>query len=100
MNYLMFVFDQEILSHPLFVLFVGAGLSGVIIPYATNKWKDKQRELDIKKDLVGNIAQSVMTILVYTESTLKRINEVCQILSKQNEFDNNLGHGNEAKVDP
>jgi methyl-accepting chemotaxis protein len=107
----MFVFDQELLSHPLVLLIIGAAISGVIIPYATDKWKDKQkqleiarqdyqRELAIKNDLVADIAQSVMIILVTMKTIQKRIDDVGQICSKQHEFDKNQQPTNNIKLVP
>jgi hypothetical protein len=76
----MFVFGWQLLSHPFILLVTGAALSGVIIPYATDKWKDKQRQLetakqdyqrdlDIKNELVANIARSV-SISTFTDEYL------------------------------
>ncbi len=105
MNYLTFAFYFELLSHPLIILVIGAALSGLVIPHVTNKWKDKvrqieitkqdyQRELEIKKEITGNIAQSVMTVLVYIRAVYKKI-EATKNYIKKNGLDNNsINKGN------
>jgi hypothetical protein len=54
----------EFLKHPLFLLLVGFALTGVIVPAITRLWQTRQKELEIKIDLVSDVSESVMTFLM------------------------------------
>jgi hypothetical protein len=49
------------LSHPLVVTFAGAILASILVPLFTRQWQDRQKELDLKRDLVQQIAGSSTT---------------------------------------
>lgn len=46
------------LAHPLVVTAVSALLASVLIPLFTRQWQDRQKELDLKRNLVETIAGS------------------------------------------
>jgi len=47
-----------LLSHPLFLLVIGAIISSIIIPVYTNQWQNYQKELEIKSKLAEEISRS------------------------------------------
>jgi hypothetical protein len=55
---------EEIVSHPFFLLLVGALISGLLIPYFTRRWQNHQKELEIKTNLVGRISESIMSMIM------------------------------------
>jgi len=61
---------EIILTHPLFLLLVGALLTGVILPSITRKWQNYQKELDLKTELVAEMSKSLMTVLMTFEFSL------------------------------
>jgi len=58
----------EFLTHPLVVLLVGAAITGLLIPWLTRGWHNRQKELEIKTGLVSDISESTMTILKSIEA--------------------------------
>ncbi len=48
----------RVLGHPLTITVVGAVLAAVILPPLTRGWQDRQKELELKRDLVTQLAQS------------------------------------------
>jgi hypothetical protein len=58
----------EFLTHPLVVLLVGAVITGLLIPWLTHGWQNRQKELEIKTGLVSDISESTMTILKRIEA--------------------------------
>jgi hypothetical protein len=54
---------EEILSHPFIVLIAGAILTGLLLPFLTNRWQSRQKDLELqlqlKLDLLKRINQSV-----------------------------------------
>jgi len=46
------------LAHPLVVTAFGAVLAALILPPLTRGWQDRQKELELKRDLVAQIAQT------------------------------------------
>lgn len=54
---------EDLLSHPLFLLLVGGMLSGVLIPYFTRIWQNRQKEVDLKIKLLIKISESVASIM-------------------------------------
>jgi hypothetical protein len=61
----------EILSHPLSLLLIGAIVSGLLIPYFTNRWQRHQKGLEIRIDLVRRISRTIMSIMTMIDSPLK-----------------------------
>ena len=39
--------DLAFLSHPLTILIIGAVLTGLFIPYITNRWQNSQRQVEL-----------------------------------------------------
>ena len=59
------MFDlAEFLKHPLTILFVGALISGLLIPTITRGWQNHQKALEIKTQLVGELSKSIMEIIM------------------------------------
>lgn len=52
------------LSHPLFLLVIGAIISSMIIPVYTNQWQNYQKELEIKSMLAEEISTSISNIII------------------------------------
>jgi hypothetical protein len=52
------------LSHPLFLLVVGAIISSIIIPIYTNQWQNYQKELEIKSKLAEEISTSISNKII------------------------------------
>ena len=55
---------SQFFSHPLVLLLIGALISGVFIPYFTNRAAKYQKGLEIKTDLVRRINESVMRLAI------------------------------------
>jgi hypothetical protein len=75
----------EFLKHPLFLLLVGFALTGVIVPAITRLWQIRQKELEIKIDLVSDVSESVMTFLMaiqFVHLTPRRFPDRAQELSE------------------
>ncbi|HET7273118.1 MAG TPA: hypothetical protein VFI90_18770, partial [Rubrobacter sp.] len=49
----------DFLAHPLFLLFAGAVLTGIFIPALTRRWQDRQKALELKTELIGEISESI-----------------------------------------
>jgi len=62
----------EILSHPLSLLLIGATVSGLLIPYFTNRWQRHQKGLEIRIDLVGRISQTVMSMMTMIDPPIRK----------------------------
>ena len=56
------------LTSNLVLLGVGAGITGILVPYFTRRWQDRKAALKLKEELVKHIATSVTRILRATES--------------------------------
>ena len=54
----------KFLKHPLFLLLVTFALTGIIVPAIARSWQIRQKELEIKIDLVSDVSESVMTLLM------------------------------------
>ena len=52
------------LSHPLFLLVIGAIISSIIIPIYTNQWQNYQKELEIKSKLAEEISTSISNKII------------------------------------
>jgi hypothetical protein len=55
---------SEILAHPLVLLVIGAALTGVLIPFFTRQWQDRQKELELKTALVSELSEAIMEIVM------------------------------------
>jgi len=55
---------SQFFSHPLVLLLIGALISGVLIPYFTNRAAKYQKGLEIKTDLVRRINESVIPVII------------------------------------
>jgi len=56
-------------TNPLVLLLVGAGMSGILVPYFTRRWQDRQEELKLKRDLILELSNAVTKILRAVELT-------------------------------
>jgi hypothetical protein len=54
----------NILSHPLILLLVGAGITGLLVPDITNQWQNHQKELELKTDLANQISRAVANMII------------------------------------
>lgn len=52
------------LKHPLFLLIAGAVVTGYLVPTITRYWQDRQKELEQRTGLVGDISENVMKIVM------------------------------------
>lgn len=70
---------EEYLSHPLVVLLVGAAVTGLLIPTWTRRSQDRQKELELKTELVGELSESIMEMIMavqFCHMTLTRQEDV------------------------
>jgi hypothetical protein len=51
---------QESFLYPLFLLVIGALISGVLVAKLTNKWENNKKKLEIKVDIVSKIDETIM----------------------------------------
>jgi hypothetical protein len=68
-------------TNPLVLLLAGAGISGLLIPYFTRRWQDRQEELKIKAELILQFSKAVTETIRAIESTEDKSGE--QMLFKQ-----------------
>jgi RNase H-fold protein (predicted Holliday junction resolvase) len=54
----------EFLKHPLIILFVGALISGLLIPAITRGWQNHQKALEIKTQLVSELSKAIMEMIM------------------------------------
>ena len=54
----------DLLKHPLIILFVGALISGLLVPSITRGWQNHQKALEIKTQLVSEFSKSIMEIIM------------------------------------
>src|SRR5687767_10166369 len=45
------------LEHPLVLLLIGAGVSGVLVAWLTNRWEDHKKKLEIKMGIASKMAE-------------------------------------------
>ena len=55
---------MDIFSHPLFLLLVGALVSGLLIPWFTSRWQNHQKELELKTQLATDITETVTAFVL------------------------------------
>ena len=48
----------RLLAHPLIITLFSALLAAVVLPPLTRAWQDRQKELELKRDLVTQIAET------------------------------------------
>lgn len=60
----------EWLDRPIVTLLIGLAITAVIVPFAARRWTSKQKEQEIKTDLVSDIAINMMQLI--TRATLAR----------------------------
>jgi hypothetical protein len=54
----MATFEESFL-YPLVLLLIGAGVSGVMVAWLTNRWQNRRKELEIKVDIASKMAEAV-----------------------------------------
>lgn len=54
----------DILAHPLFLLLAGAVLTGLLIPALTRRWQNRQKALELKTELIGEISESITEMVM------------------------------------
>lgn len=55
---------RDWLAHPLSLLIVGAAVSSLVVPALTRGWQDHQKELEVKTNLVSEIAEAATRFFV------------------------------------
>ncbi len=74
---------DQILKHPVFLLFMTALISSYLIPKITKRWQDHQKELELKTNFVSEISESVASIV--TAVQFAELGAVSQTQSKYDE---------------
>jgi hypothetical protein len=64
---------EKRLSNPLLLLVVGAGITGLLVPYITNQWQNHEKELELKTSLVTRISEAVSRALTAAQFTNARL---------------------------
>jgi hypothetical protein len=54
----------DFLAHPLTILCVGAVVTGLLVPAITRRWQDRQKELELKTELVAELSEAIMSIVL------------------------------------
>jgi len=62
----------DIISHPLFILLIGAWVTKVLIPRFTNNIQVQKENFEIKKELIKKINSSTTELLVITQMIAKQ----------------------------
>lgn len=79
-----------IFSNQFFLLIVGALISSLLIPWFFQIWQNQQAELEIKTNLISKISESVIGLVMATQSVLIQNNN--QLIDTEDElvhlFDN------------
>jgi hypothetical protein len=65
---------KDLFSSQLFLLIVGAIISSLLIPWFFQIWQNQQTELEIKTNLVSKISESVIALVMATQSILLQNN--------------------------
>ena len=50
----------DVFRHPLVIVVIGAVISGLIISPITDRWQNRQKELQIRVNLVRRISRTIM----------------------------------------
>jgi hypothetical protein len=61
---------KDLFSSQLFLLIVGAIISSLLIPWFFQIWQNQQTELEIKTNLISKISESVISLVMATQSVL------------------------------
>ena len=61
---------KDLFSSQLFLLIVGAIISSLLIPWFFQIWQNQQTELEIKTNLISKISESVIALVMTTQSVL------------------------------
>jgi hypothetical protein len=62
---------DSVSTKPLVLLFAGAGISGLLIPYFTRMWQDRQEELKIKVQFILHFSTAVTKTIKAVDDTIK-----------------------------
>lgn len=62
----------DITSHPLFILAIGAGITGFLLPKFTDKMQARKESFEIKKELIKKINSSTATLLETTKMVARQ----------------------------
>ena len=81
---------SRLLTHPLVILVIGAVLSGLLIPSITRQWQERQKELELKTNLVTEIIELVTEILICRQYYLSAVFEYREYQRKQRHQDTEL----------
>lgn len=60
---------ESIISHPVFLLVVGAVFASILTPWLTNRWQDHKKALEIKVNLVTRITRLLSEVYAAAVST-------------------------------
>jgi len=74
---------MDILKHPLFLLFVSAVISGIFIPWFLRRRQYKQKELELKTEIVSDITEAVMKTFMTAYLFNTRRKEMQQSVGKE-----------------
>lgn len=55
---------SDFFAHPLTVLIVGAILTGLLVPAITRRWQNRQKELEVKVELISELSEAIMQIVM------------------------------------
>jgi hypothetical protein len=58
------------LEHPLVLLLIGAGVSGVLVAWLTNRWDDHKKKLEIKMDIASKMAEYMSNLHVNAQVSI------------------------------
>lgn len=84
---------KDLFSNQFFLLIVGAIISSLLIPWFFQIWQNQQTELEIKTNLVSKISESVISLVMATQSVLLQSNY--QQINNQDELIQLFGNLNE-----
>ena len=84
---------KDLFSNQFFLLIVGAIISSLLIPWFFQIWQNQQTELEIKTNLISKISESVIALVMATQSILIQNNN--QQINTQDEFNQLFNNLNE-----
>ena len=65
---------KDLISNQFFLLIVGAVISSLLIPWFFQIWQNQQTELEIKTSLISKISESVIDLIMTTQSVILQNN--------------------------
>ena len=65
---------KDLISNQFFLLIVGAVISSLLIPWFFQIWQNQQTELEIKTSLISKISESVIDLIMATQSVILQNN--------------------------